>query len=130
MTRRLAAEEAATEAAIVDFLKSQPEGVVEKAILETVEGRRGAKVKALRWLVESGQVARTGQGGKRAPFRYAVPGSCSLVPSICGEQEDKNHEKRETPPPERADSCSQDFSLFEASSESREHESEVIDPAD
>jgi hypothetical protein len=98
---------------IVAFLTAQPEAAEEKTILEAVEGRRALKVKALRWLVETQAVIRSGKGGRGDPYRYSVstPESCSPVPGHSRKHGNKNQEEPsgQGVPPVKAgslDSCS------------------------
>ena len=90
------------------FLKGLNEWVEEKVILEQVEGRRGVKVKALRDLIAAGRVSRTGEGGKKDPYKYGIQGSCSLVPTICWEQENKNQQSGLSARNHEVDSCSRE----------------------
>jgi AAA domain len=68
-TRRESAE-LEMEDILFAWLGEQTEAVEEKVILADMEGRRGAKVVALRRLVAAGRVLRTGAGGRRDPFHY------------------------------------------------------------
>jgi len=70
---------------ICDYLSRQKEPVSEKDIKENVEGANAYRVKTLRNLVDAGKVIREGKGGKGDPYHY----SCSLVPNIYSEQQNK-----------------------------------------
>ncbi|MCX6112567.1 MAG: AAA family ATPase, partial [Proteobacteria bacterium] len=72
---------------IYDYLSTQKESVFEKDIKENIEGTNTYRVKALRNLVDTGKVIRDGKGGKGDPYHY----SCSLVPSIYIEQQNKKN---------------------------------------
>jgi 5S rRNA maturation endonuclease (ribonuclease M5) len=85
---RAEADEAQAARLIMEFIAGQPQPLEEIAIHDNVEGRKGVKVKALRALVDKGQVSRTGGGRRGNPFLYAV--SSSLVPSISGEPENQH----------------------------------------
>lgn len=100
--------------AIRDYLTQLEEPIVESEI--DVEGRTGLKRKALRALVDEGIVKRGGKGGKGDPYKY----SCSLVPTIYREQENKNPENGITPCKQSENACSGVFADFGANVESRE----------
>jgi len=68
---------------ILEFLKTMKEPVTEAVIDKEVDGRTVFKRKALRDLVASEQISRSGAGKKGDPYLY----SCSLVPAIYPEQE-------------------------------------------
>ncbi len=94
---------------ILDFFKTIEGPVGEAVIREDVEGRIGPKSKALRQLVISGEITRTGKGVSGNPFLY----SRSLVPDIYTGQE-----KQETKEVEKADTastiaCSEDSTTSE-----------------
>lgn len=76
---------------ILEFLKMNKDPVGEPVIEEEVEGRTTLKRKALRMLVITGEVMRSGSGKRGDPFMY----SCSLVPTIYTEQEKREAEKNE-----------------------------------
>ncbi len=76
------------ENVILEFLSPQVEAVDERAITGIVEGRKGVKVKALRRLVDSRKVVRTGGGKKGDPYLYRHSGF--LVPTIFPEPENRN----------------------------------------
>ncbi len=64
-------EREACEKAITEFLESQNEPVTEQTINEEIEiGKNATKRQALRNLVKTGRVDRTGTGLKGNPFRY------------------------------------------------------------
>jgi hypothetical protein len=69
---RKAADEQETAVAIVEWLKTQTDPVVEKAILEAVEGRTLTKQRALRALVSARQVIRSGEGKRGAAYLYSL----------------------------------------------------------
>jgi len=75
---RAEAEQADAAALLVRYLTGLHAPVTEAEIDAAVEGRTQIRRKALRDLVGTGTVTRTGRGGKTDPFRY----SCSL--SISG----------------------------------------------
>jgi hypothetical protein len=106
---RKEADQAEMEEAIIEFLKGQEEPVEEKIILEGVEGRHGIKVKALRNLVGNKKVFRSGKGGKSDPFKY----SCSLVPDMSWEQENKNQKNAGSNGNADGFSCSRENGLFD-----------------
>ena len=68
-------QEAATH--ILDAMRQEnaEAGVTEGWIKNHVEGRTTDLPRALRALLRRGQVLRSGQGGKRDPYRYHLPGS-------------------------------------------------------
>jgi hypothetical protein len=77
--------------AICEYLQGQPAPVLEAVIDDAVEGRRAVRKKALRHLVATGRVLRSGKGGKAEPFTYAMADilsqqdsgfSGSVVPNI------------------------------------------------
>jgi len=72
---------------ICNYISAQKEPVFEKDIKENIEGTNAYRVKALRNLVDTGKVIREGKGGKGDPYNY----SCSLVPCIYGEQQNKQN---------------------------------------
>lgn len=92
------------EAAILEFLKTKGEGVSEPAIGEEIDGRTGAKRKALRNLLAKEHVSRVGGGRRGDPFLY----SCSLVPDIYTGQEKQSTETVEKPNSTNANSSSQE----------------------
>jgi hypothetical protein len=116
--RRAEADEAEASKEIVEFLSGQAEPVEEKMILESVDGRRGVKVKALRQGVKDRIIVRTGAGKKNDTYRYSV--SCSLVPDICREQTKQTSETGITDSKERPIACSEDFALSKQFAETRE----------
>jgi AAA domain len=59
---------------IVAALTTAATPMREAWILDTVEGRREAKIRVLRQLVGAKVVQRTGHGGKRDPFHYCPAG--------------------------------------------------------
>jgi hypothetical protein len=71
-----------TRERILQFLQSTPGAVTEPEINEGVTGRRQAKMKAIRDLVETQVVKRSGGGRKGDPFRYSLPppGAADSVP--------------------------------------------------
>jgi hypothetical protein len=86
-------EEGRIAEAIMDFLKARNEPATEAEIDAEVEGRTFRKRKALRDLISTGKVERSGKGGKNDPFHYAFKDSCSLVPIYMREQEPKKEGK-------------------------------------
>ncbi len=102
--------------AIVEFLSSQNDPVIESEIMDGVEGRTGVKRKALREFVNDGKITREGKGGKGDPFRY----SCSLVPIYSVEQENENPEKHLTSYNHNENTRSQDSSKCNKSEMLRE----------
>ena len=93
------------EGAILQFLQGQEDPLTEAVIDEAVEGRTALKRKALRSLVNKGEVERTGKGGKNDPFKY----SCSLVPNTYTGTTTHESESDEKPNNGADYSCSQDF---------------------
>jgi putative DNA primase/helicase len=93
--------------AISAYLAGHPESL-EAELADSVEGRTAAKRKALRELVASGQVTRTGKGGKKDPFRY----SCFDVPNIYREQEKQEPENNLSSQKDSPDSCSEENGLL------------------
>ena len=75
------------EAGIVDYLQTAGDTRTEPEIAEHVEGKTGPKRKALRSLVEQGQVTRNGTGKKGNPFTYKCSFPCSQHIAGTGEQE-------------------------------------------
>ncbi|MEE9201815.1 MAG: AAA family ATPase [Dehalococcoidia bacterium] len=69
--------------------------LTEPEIRELTEGRTQVQSAALRKLVAEGSVTRVGAGRRGDPYRYKK--ARSLVPTICGEQENKNNEKVSEP---------------------------------
>ena len=57
---------------ILDFLSCQDDGITEQEIAEAVGGKTETKRRALRNLVEAGQIRREGRGGRGDAFRYRV----------------------------------------------------------
>lgn len=121
---RLDADRANVETAILAAL-AKAEAPITEAVLEAaVEARTRLKHAALRVLVQAGRVRRDGKGGKGDPFTYrmSVPeagttnpaasieapdvGSCSLVPSLRWEQQNKNPIVSESLNTHGPDSCS------------------------
>ncbi len=84
---RKEADEVQAAEAILEYLKTRPEPIEEGALHEAVEGRKGPKAKALRALVESDRVTRTGEGKRGAPYLYSV--SSFLVPTYMREPENQ-----------------------------------------
>ncbi len=80
--------------AIADYLSKQAEPVTEAAIGADVEGRTALKRKALRALVSGQKVIRYGKGGRKDPFRYALPGvpDVPAVPDVPEEVQTREHE--------------------------------------
>jgi hypothetical protein len=106
------------EGAIWQFLQGQEEPLTEAVIDKAVEGRTALKRKALRSLVNKGEVERAGKGGKNDPFKY----SCSLVPDIYMGTTKQESESDETPNNGGDYSCSQDFAKDRKSEDFREQE--------
>lgn len=102
------ADEHQAMAAILEYLKGQPEPVDEPTIDKAVEGHRTtAKRSGLRSLVKEGKVVKTGEGKRGTPYVYSLPSdSCSLVPTISREQENENFEMGLTPRADEGNSCS------------------------
>lgn len=80
---RATAELAEAGRLILAFLANTQEAVTEAEVDAAIECRTQIRRKALRELVGTGTVVRTGRGGKTDPFRY----SCSLHMSGTREQE-------------------------------------------
>jgi hypothetical protein len=84
-------------------IATEPE--TREELFAAVKGSATAKVAALKALVDSGEVSRTGDGKKTSPYRYSrLP-----VPTIYGEQENENPKIVEKAHDVRPDSCSRDF---------------------
>jgi len=81
-------DEAEAERLILEYLRGQGEPVEERPILGAVEGKNAVKVRALRHLLETGRVARTGAGRRGDPYRYAV--STTLLPVYSRVVENEN----------------------------------------
>jgi hypothetical protein len=81
-------------AAILEYLQTVDGTKTEPEIGEVIEGKTGAKRKALRLLVETGKVAREGSGKRGDPFRYRFSFSCS--PDIPGTREQETEKGLET----------------------------------
>lgn len=66
----------------------------EKEIHESVEGRHGLKVAALREEVRCGRIFKEGKGGKVDPFRYSLPRPNNNIqnnnPSTTGDDQPQN----------------------------------------
>ena len=69
-TRRDADEQAMARD-ILDFLMSASDPLERDSITAQVEGRQAVKVRALRRLVDTGHVQRTGEGRRGNPFLYS-----------------------------------------------------------
>ena len=95
---------------IVAFLSTKTETVDEATIAENVEGRKGTRVTALRQLVESHEVTRTGDGKKGSPYLYQH--SSSLVPGYGWEPENQNPKTAENGDKIRANFCSRASGVF------------------
>jgi len=114
------------------FLKGQGTSVCREIIEEAVEGKTGNKRQALKALVESQEIERSGKGKSGDPFMYRLASpdqginqeikSCSLVPSIYGEQENNTSTNGETPHEQKVMSCSKKNGLSDDSLESREQD--------
>lgn len=111
---------------ILTFLKTQESPVGREVLEESIEGRTGLKRQALKGLVESGRVARGGQGRNKDPFTYHVSEPCSLVPPILWEQGNKVVKNDQTPHEHRPEPCSQVSLCFEGSGDPREQGQEMI----
>jgi hypothetical protein len=101
-------------AAITEYLGKQSGPVAERVIAEDVEGRTALLRYALRQMLADGRVERTGDGKKKSPFLYFLPGaksreqqfekpptenSCFVVPKkkpFSKEQENNNYKSPET----------------------------------
>lgn len=90
------------KSAILTFIESRKAPVTESVIKDSVEGRNQDKVAALRLLVETGELSRTGGGKRGDPYLYSLSGS--LVPQATDLNGNENPESRKTP------SDSSDFS--------------------
>jgi DNA primase len=129
-------DEAIIAQAILDYLQSKAEPVTEVSIDEEIEGKTRLKRKALRDLLKSGAIARSGKGGKSDPFHYFIDGTRAnqagnmnpttktsvnaeddpaesihvpLFPAIYREQEKQASASNVSPPKNAPYSCSQDF---------------------
>jgi nicotinamidase-related amidase len=81
-------------AGIQEYLQTIEGTKTEPDIGEAVEGKTGAKRKALRLLVEAGNVSREGSGRRGDPFRYRFSFSCS--PDIPGTREQETEKGADT----------------------------------
>lgn len=104
--------------AILEFLQRGSKPVTEAMINDEVEGKTVLKRKALRMLVETGEVQRDGKGGKGDPYKY----HCFHVPVISKEQGNMNLELPGNPYGCHDHSRSQDFTDLEESGNVREQE--------
>lgn len=84
---RKEADEGQMAEAILEYLRGKQDQVEEAEIHEAVEGRKVIKVRALRALLESRKVSRTGAGKRGDPYRYSI--SSSLVPTYIREPENQ-----------------------------------------
>jgi hypothetical protein len=96
-TRRLSiggaradADRQEVEREIVEFLKASGEKC-EPEIVNHVEGANAVKRKALRSLVETGQVERTGTGKKGCPFKYSFACTEHIPRTSVQESEECTH---------------------------------------
>jgi hypothetical protein len=85
---RAEADRHAIECEIVEYLKGAGERG-EPEIVSHVEGANATKRKALRSLVERGQIERAGTGKKGNPFKYSF--ACTEPISRTSVQESENH---------------------------------------
>ncbi len=76
-----AATAVSIEQSILGVLKLQNQPITENAISQKVKGEAGAKSLALRSLVASGAVVRTGQGKKGNPYLYAIKPDVDKTPA-------------------------------------------------
>jgi hypothetical protein len=61
-------------AALVEAVRqASPEGLDRSALLAEVEARRDLKLKALKTLVDTGRLIRTGHGHRFDPYRFVLP---------------------------------------------------------
>lgn len=90
---RKEAEEDAVAGLIFDYLATQTEPIEEPLIHEHVEARKGVKVKALRRLVEQGNVNRQGEGKKGNPYTYSKAGFLVPYLSLKPENQNRNNER-------------------------------------
>jgi hypothetical protein len=119
--------ESQAQTEILEMLKGKSAPAEEAEIHEAVEGRRGVKVRALRKLVETGKVIRSGEGKRGNPFRYTLPTvSSSLVPDIYGEPENQKPKDDTTPRHTDGYSGSHEISPSHKSGESLEPETEEV----
>jgi len=88
------ADRQSVAAVILEYLEAIESTKTEPEIGEAVEGKTGAKRKALRLLVETGKIAREGSGRRGDPFRYRFPFSCSQGISGTREQESQQVPER------------------------------------
>jgi len=112
------------------FLQGQDASMSRETIEEAVEGKTAYKRQALKELRDSKVVERIGKGKSGDPFMYRLASpdqgrnseemSCSLVPSIYGEQDNNTLKNDEVPNEQRRMSCSQELPLFDDSLESQE----------
>jgi AAA domain len=118
------ADRAAVETAILDVLRDAPEPQTEAQLDEAVEGRTKLKREALRTLVKTGPVSRSGRGGKGKPFLYSLPvpegrnagttddpdasdtRSRSVVPDYMREQGNKKKSFSDSPMVDETSACS------------------------
>lgn len=102
------------------FLDTQEMPVSRAVIEKTLKGGTGPLRKALKKLVETGQVERSGRGRKSNPFLF----SCLVVPPTGREHANKQPKNREIPDEHRADACSHNRTPELAHEPVPEHETE------
>ena len=100
------ADETQMAGAIVQALRTAGKPLTEAELEDLVDGRTLLKRAVLRQLTSREQVSRLGKGGKGNPYRYTVPVPCSLVPTTCWEQENKNLHSHVSPETQKEFACS------------------------
>lgn len=92
---------------ILAFLQETGTPETREKIEDNTEGQTGVIRAALKRLQADGQVTRTGEGRRNAPYHYQPAGvSCSLVPIYIREQENKKPEMPHFPQNDANDACS------------------------
>ncbi|MGD0950446.1 MAG: AAA family ATPase [Candidatus Binatia bacterium] len=108
---RQEADVSGVKSAIVEYLSGLNDPVDEPMINQHVEGRNAAKREALRALVAVGSLDRSGSGKRGDPYRYTL--SRTLVPAICGGQENEKPKSLGNPRQSSLYSCPRDSSISE-----------------
>jgi hypothetical protein len=125
---RAEADEVETSRAILAYLTEQPEPRDEETILSAVEGKTGTKRHALRALVGTARVARTGAGKRGDPYSYSV--SRFSFPHTSGNEKTRIGNGGLSAREDDTYSRSRENGSAHALSESRERESEPVEEMD
>ncbi len=98
---RVDADSERIENEFIAYLRKQGVPCSQKQIDSNVNGKTAWKRHAIRNLLESKQISRSGSGKKGEPFLYTI--ACSPVPAPAEEQGNKNrHDSTEETPEERS----------------------------